>query len=264
VQLVLVLDPDSLHTMRAEKVVLAGADWLRKRGIELIFVAVPQMTEVYIEHFLNPCPADGVVAAHLRRAFLELLDDDIEVVDAFQPLRASRQPAPDYLYASADQHWSSRGQRIVATAVAGRLARYPFCQQALARPTIVAIAGFGDVQIRQAGYAALTEDQRRRAIAAQNLVPMTRIVLADGNEPADDPESPIMLVGDSFAAGFREELMRATNLRLRTKRGDGNTSQWFTDFLRETDLLDGVRVVVWVQSEQHMANVRPLRGLGGR
>jgi hypothetical protein len=38
----------------------------------------------------------------------------------------------------------------------------------------------------------------------------------------------------------------------------------FTDFLRDTDLLDGVRVVVWVQSEQHMANVRPLRGLPGR
>jgi hypothetical protein len=258
VELVHVYDPESLRSMRADKVVQAGDDWLRQRGIDLIFVPVPQMTEVYIEHFLNPSPPDGIVAPHLRRTLLELLDDGVEVVDAFQPLRAGRRPAPDYLFCPADKHWSGRGQRIVADAVGKRLARYDFCQRSLVGPPIVKAVGFGDVQFRLGGYAALTDEERRRAIVAFNLLPMTRLVLADGSEPLDDPESPIMLIGDSFAAGFREELMRATNLRLRTKRGDGNTTQWFTDFLRETDLLDGVRVVVWVQSEQHMANLRPL------
>jgi hypothetical protein len=260
VELVHVYDPDSLQSMRADKVVQAGDDWLRQRGIDLIFVPVPQLTEVYVEHFLNPSPPDGIVAPHLRRALLELLDDGVEVVDAFEPLRASRQPAPDYLFYSADKHWSGRGQRIIADAVGKRLARYDFCQRSLVGPPIVKPVGLGDGQFRQSGYAALTDEERRRAIAAVNLLPMTRLVLADGSEPADDPESPIMLIGDSFAAGFREELMRATNLRLRTRRGDGNTTQWFTDFLRETDLLDGVRVVVWVQSEQHLANLRPVPG----
>src|SRR5262249_26047759 len=71
-------DPDSILTFRKSHIVQAASRWLAKRGIDLIFVPVPKMAEVYAEHFPYPCPEDGVVGPHVRQALLELLDDGVE------------------------------------------------------------------------------------------------------------------------------------------------------------------------------------------
>jgi hypothetical protein len=45
---------------------------------------------------------------------------------------------------------------------------------------------------------------------------------------------------------------------IRTNWSSAQTTQAFADFLRDPDLLEGVRVVIWVTTEQHMTHFQPL------
>ena len=102
------VDPGLMDGFEKDRPVIAASRWLRKQGIDLIFVPIPKMTEVYIEHFLDPAPADGIIVPHVRKALLNLLENDVEVVDGFSLLRAQRDTDKEYLYNPADDHWAPR------------------------------------------------------------------------------------------------------------------------------------------------------------
>ncbi|HMM36144.1 MAG TPA: hypothetical protein PKA62_15605, partial [Thermoanaerobaculia bacterium] len=55
--------------------------WLASCGVDLIFVPVPKMTEVYPDEMVSGAPADRIVAPQMRRAIFELLERNVEVVD---------------------------------------------------------------------------------------------------------------------------------------------------------------------------------------
>src|SRR5262245_57338143 len=105
-------DPPRWERAFKSRGVVAVSRWLHQQGIDLIFVVVPPMAEVYSEHFFNPCPGDGVVAPHIRHSLFELLDSGVEVVDGFALLRPVRQPNPDYLYPADDSNFGARGRQV--------------------------------------------------------------------------------------------------------------------------------------------------------
>jgi hypothetical protein len=259
-------EPSALDGFRRDRPVVAADRWLRRRGIDLVFVVVPRMTEVYAEHFLDPCPPDGVVAPHVRRTLLELLDDGVEVVDGYRLFRPAREPDPEYLYNTADPHWAPKAMALTAREVARRIARYRFGAEARSAAPIVSttpgpygIQGLGfavgvDIQL---GWLALTERQRERAAAVQPTG-LPHVVLPDGRTPPDDPDAPVLLLGHSYVPHFRERLVKELNLLVRTRWGPGQTTEGFADFQREPELLDGCRVLVWVTTEQHMSEFKPL------
>jgi hypothetical protein len=262
-------DPASLNSFRKSRAVEAASRWLKARGIDLIFVPIPKMTEVYIEHFLDQCPADGVIAPHLRRTLLELLAADVEVVDSLPLLRSHRRPDPDYLYNTADTHWAPRAQGIVARALADRIARYGFAAHARAAPAIVR-ASSGRYAIctvpapswmeelpTQQGWDLLTDDQKKRAARVQTRT-QDHVTLPDGSEPPDDAGSPVLLMGHSYVLNFREHFIQALNLLVRTRWSAGQTTEPFADFVRDPSLLDGVRVVVWITTEQHLTHFKEM------
>jgi hypothetical protein len=268
-------DSESLAGFRSDRAVTAAHRWLRRRGIDLVFVAVPKMTEVYIEHFVDPCPADGIVAPHVRRTLLELLDDDVEVVDGLTPFRPLRAPSPDYLYNTCDSHWAPRGIRVMAKEIADRLERYPSVAAArFALPVFTALPGPYNLDGSlgglgpTAGFTSISRRQQARARVAQTTVePVVRSL--DGQPVFDDPASPVLVIGHSYVDHFAEQLVREMNLRIRRLTGGGNTTEAFADFLREPEHLDGVRVVVWITTEQHMTHFKPmpppiLAALGGK
>jgi hypothetical protein len=258
-------DPESVDSFRRDRIVVAAHRWLRDRGIDLIFVPAPKMTEIYVEHFLEPCPPDGIIAPHMRHTILELLEDDLEVVDGFPLLRAIRDSHPEYLYNAADSHWGPGAVGPLAEEVAKRIARYQFGAEARLAPPIVK-ATPGPFYLHgpdnkeatvQNGWLALNEEQKRRAIAAQ---PKTNVnvTMPNGRVPPDDPHSPVLLTGNSFTVNFREQLIKDINLLIRTSASGGRTTESFEDFLREPELLDGCRVVVWVTSWQFITEFKPL------
>jgi hypothetical protein len=259
-------ETDSFDKFLKERSVLAVQRWLRARGIDLIFVVVPRMSEVYVEHFLDPCPPDGIIAPHARRTLLELLDEGIEVVDGYSLFRPVRNDGTEYLYNTADSHWAPRAMQVMARELVGRIGRYDFGARARhADPIVVTTPGpysvpgltFPPSVANQNGWKSLSPQQQQRAAAVQTKV-LPYVLLPDGRLPPDDPKSPVLLVGHSYVNHFRERFINELNLLIRTRQGSGATTEVFADFLREPELLDNCKVLVWITTEKHLLIFKPL------
>jgi hypothetical protein len=261
--------PEVLDTFRRDRPVVAVHRWLRARGIDLIFVPAPKLTEVYMEHFLDPCPPDGIIAPHVRRTLHELLDEGVEVVDGLPLFRALRDADPEFLYNTADPHWGPRAMRIMAKEVADRIARYKFGASARYGLPIVKTStdrfmvggrtgpDMVDTAAFQMGWLALTEQQRARARPVQSSC-CGHVTTQDGREVPDDPRSPVAIVGNSFVLHFREQLVKESNLLVRGFWRPGTTTEMMAEFLREPDMLKDCKVVVWVVSDRHFQDFKPL------
>jgi hypothetical protein len=261
-------DPASLDEFRRQQPVVAAHRWLRERGIDLIFVAVPKMTEVYVEHFLDPCPPDGIIAPHVRHALLELLEDDVEVVDGFRLLRPFRDPDAEYLYNTADTHWAPRAIRITARHLADRIERYRFGARARqALPVFKTTPGpaesatfspeFGRMLPLQNGWPALSPEQQKRAAMAQTGTDLVATTW-DDRVLTGDQNSPVIVIGHSYVAYFTDHLARELNMQVRTIAGLSNTTEAFAEFVREPETLAHCRVVVWITTGRHMTRFHPL------
>ena len=122
-----VIDPASLDSFRKEQPVAIAVRWLKQQGIDVIFVPVPKMTEVYPEYFTDHCPSDRIIAPHVRQALLELLEADVEVVDLWHAFQEERDKDLEPLYLPADPHWGPRAQAIAVRLVAARLEAIRLC-----------------------------------------------------------------------------------------------------------------------------------------
>jgi hypothetical protein len=262
-------DPASLDAFRRDRPVVAASRWLRQRGIDLILVSVPKMTEVYVEHFVDPCPSDGVIAPHFRRTLLELLKDDVEVVDGFRLFRPFRDTDAEYLYNTADTHWAPRALRIMAKYLADRVERYRFGARArYALPivrTTLGLSGankfsseFGKAFPAQNGWDSLSPEQQKRAVMAQTTTDEVSTITWDGKVLTRDPDSPVLVMGHSYVNYFRDHLARALNMPVNVAWGDDRTTEAFADFLREPEMLARCRVVVWITTGHHMTCFHPL------
>jgi SGNH hydrolase-like domain, acetyltransferase AlgX len=257
-------DPPTMDQFGKDRAVVAAQRWLRQWDIDLVFVAVAKMTEVHVDHFIEPSPADGIIAPHVRRALLELLEQDVEVVDGLSLLRPQREPDPDYLYNTCDSHWAPRGMRVMAKEIADRMLRYSFGTRArYALPLFTALpvpyyvngyaGGLGPID----GFMSLSPEQRQRARAVQTtVVPGVRPY--DGQPLLNDPQSPVLLIGNSFVEQFEGQFVRELNLRIRSRWAYGQTTEAFGDFVRDPNLLAGVRVVVWITTNHHTTHFKPM------
>jgi hypothetical protein len=262
-----IYDPASLDAIRAAKPIQAARRWLGDRGIDLIVVTVPQMVELYPEYFVQPCPSDGILAPHVRQTLLELLEDDVEVVDGFRVLRSLRDTDPEPLSNTCDGHWAPRAMRIVARRVADRIERYDFGARGRhGLPVVVSSVGPfilnespGGIGSKWTGWLALTPRQQSLARAAQ-VTQEVRVTMPDGTEPPNDPASPVVVIGSSFAHLFRGSLTRELNLLPLYHLSSQQTTEAFADFLREPELLANAKVVVWIITEAHMTHFAPMPG----
>lgn len=256
VYLIHVVKPASLGALREGGAVVDGARWLEQKGIDLLFVPIPKMTEVYPEPFLDRVPPDRIIAPHIRRAMLELLQEDVEVVDVLPTFLRERDSDAESLYQPADPHWAPRGQAIAARMVAARLARYDFAARARSEPRFCEwiSAPYLKAEVGTA-FPALDPEQRRRAIAAQ---PRTQPAVSHCTRPIHDETSPIVCIGDSYNAGFIELLAREINLPVHNLSGGGHTSHAFKDMLRDPGLLDRAHVVVWLVCDSSLKGPWPM------
>jgi hypothetical protein len=262
------LEPERLEAFGRQRTVLAARNWLAAQGIDLLFVPVPKMTEVYAEHFVDPCPKDGVIAPEVRRTLLDLLERDVETVDGFRLFRPVRDPDPYYLYNTADTHWAPRGWRIMAKEVAGRIERYKFGARARAGERLtkvqagpykrrVIIGRVTGEQPPQDGWDSLTERQKSLAERAQPKT-IDLVFPVDDRTGLTVPASPVMVIGDSFVDGFCDYLVDELNLPISRHSAANQTTEAFSDFLREPDLLAHTRVVVWVLGGHNLVCCKPL------
>jgi hypothetical protein len=251
-----VVEPASLDAFRTERPVVAASRWLKARGIDVIFVPVPKMTEIYPEYFTDHCPPDRIIAPRVRQTMLELLEADVEVVDLWYAFQAERDQSDELLYQPADPHWGPRAQAIAARLIAERLKRYEFVVKAQAAKPIWQGPDLPFPAASEgAAFKALNPDQQKRAIEHQ---PRSSRIPAKYLRPQFDDSAPVACIGDSYNGGFMELLGRELNLPMRPLAGGGNTTDAFKNFLRDPDVLKDCKVVIWLVCTSSLKNPWPV------
>jgi hypothetical protein len=231
--------------------VVQATRWLQQRNIDVIFVPVPKMTEVYPDRVAQSAPANRIVAPQARRLLLDLLKADVEVVDLLPLFLAAREQGPEPLYFSDDSHWAPRAQLIAVSAIAERLKRYEFVRTATARPAMFREKKISTTYADGVWRPFLTPEQlasvRDYSWAGAQILDLQDQPIA----PADS--SAVMIIGDSFAGisikpGMSVAALLAYRLNLPTssRTSSGATVDAIKDFAREPELLQNRRVIVWV------------------
>jgi hypothetical protein len=148
------------------------------------------------------------------------------------------------LYRPADPHWAPRGQRVMAEALAKRLERYDFIARTRALRPRYSVSTM-DLRYPGASYEALSDEQKARI---EPLLGAGTPVAEAASAPLTSDDSPLVVIGDSFADGFRDFLAASINQPVFSMAAGGQVCQAVIDLARDPSLLAGRRVVVWVSN----------------
>jgi hypothetical protein len=175
---------------------------LEQRGVDFLFVPVPTKLEIYPEK-LDPSfekLAGAIVNPYVRKLLRALSKEGVEVVDLLPAFLSARGGAGEPLYQHQDTHWTDRGLQLAAERLSARIQRYPWYAE-LARHRRAfsmreaSFTRFGDLHSR-------LPDAEQKKYTPETLV--AHQVLGPGGQPYDDdPDSPIVLLGDSFSAVYQ-------------------------------------------------------------
>ncbi len=239
-------------------------DELAKRGIKLLVMPAPNKSSIYPQMLSSRLeqtpdsvnPTTREVLAALKQANVEIVD----LFEAYAPVRSvpvraypemSHGATPNY-YLAQDSHWSPEGMRLAADVVARRLIDLGWVAKGPVRYETkpVDIKRYGDVlhMIRVPQVERLYEPEQING---------TQVVNVETGKPyVDDPNSPVLVLGDSFlriferdepgSGGFIAHLARNLGLGLTSLVNDGGASTLVRQQLaRKPALLKGKKVVIW-------------------
>jgi hypothetical protein len=178
---------------------------LERLGVDFLFVPVPAKAEIFPDEFeprFKPL-AGEVVNPFERKFVVSLAEQGVEVFDLHAPFLAARKQADvagqEPLYQHQDTHWTARGLELAAELLSARIKKYPW-YAALAKrgqkfSTRDAIfTRFGDLHSR------LPEAQKKRY--TPETLTGHQVLRANGSDYEDDPDSPVVLLGDSFTGVY--------------------------------------------------------------
>lgn len=229
-------------------------DALARRNIALLVVIAPGKASVYPDKLsaragVDPGGLHGPTGAFLDR----LREASVPCVDLFSVYRGARamDGVPD-LYLARDTHWSPTGALLAAQAVAARV-----LQEGWIQPGTVA---YGEVPVdvtRKGDIVHMADSSYIEASFAPETITCGQIIdPASGHPYADAPDSPVLVLGDSFlriyqrdepgAAGFIACLAREIRQPVASIVSDGGASTLVRQELaRKPEMLRGKKLVIW-------------------
>ncbi|MBI3180620.1 MAG: hypothetical protein HYZ28_00505 [Myxococcales bacterium] len=233
---------------------------LASRGIDLLVVPVPGKPSVLPDRVSAALERTSEVNGNTRRFLSELREAGVETVDLQAAFRSRREAAGDdgALYLRTDTHWTGEGAVLAARRLAERVRRYSWYEGAAGerryRTREASVMRRGDI-VTMSGVPSAIET------IPEELVRCRQVVDADGGLYRDLPESPVLLLGDSFsriyqsdeprAAGLIANLAYELQLPLASIVNDGGASTLVRQQLaRRTQLLEGKRLVIWAFVER--------------
>ncbi|HEY6390633.1 MAG TPA: insulinase family protein [Bryobacteraceae bacterium] len=223
--------------------------WLKTKGIDLIVVPVPTVVDVYPDRVVGGgIPENRIVQPHVRKFFYDLLSSDIEIVDLLPAFLEAGRKRLDSLYLVGDIHWGPAGWRIAADALAERLRRYPFAQEAArGKPLFVSKRMPRPAATPPTLLWEYLSPVERKAIKNYLHPEYDAVSRVDG-KPMDPETAPVVILGDSYAPLISTQLAKAINLPVATHSVDGSSTQPLKELLRIPKALPEARVVIWVAS----------------
>jgi hypothetical protein len=184
-------------------VIVEFKDALAARGVDFLFVPVPNKVELYPDR-LDPKSAalvGEVVAPYGRKLLLDLGGAGVEAFDLLPPFiseRARDGKARETLYQAQDTHWGHRGLELAAHLIAARIKEYPWYPELAKHARTfttkeVTFTRHGDLHSRLP--PALKGRYQPETLLGHQ-------VLAGGAPYEDDADSPIVVLGDSFTGVY--------------------------------------------------------------
>ena len=244
--------------------IVSFRDELAKRGIKLLVMPAPNKSSIYprmlasrLNNIPDPVnPTTRQVLARLKQAGVEVIDlFNVYTSDMAAGVPASSgetNPQSTKYYLAQDSHWSPEGMRLAAEVVARRLLDLGWVEKGPIKygTKPMTIQRYGDVlrMIRVPQVERLYEPEQ---------INCTQVVNTETGKPyVDDPNSPVLVLGDSFlriferdepgSGGFIAHLARNLGFGLTSIVNDGGASTLVRQQLaRKPALLKGKKVVVW-------------------
>lgn len=230
---------------------------LANRGIQLLVVPVPGKASIYPGRVSSRADPNKIADSSHTLQFISQLNDagipTIDLVEMFhQELRRDRSSNVEHLYLSQDTHWTPEGAGLAAQAVAQRVLREGWVtagsKEYAQKP--VTVARRSDI-LRMARSASIERFFPPQEVTCQQVFESDT-----GNLYQDEPDSPVLVLGDSFlriyqtdnpkAAGFLAHLARNLRRPVASIVNDGGASTLVRQQLsRNPHLLEGKNLVVW-------------------
>lgn len=227
---------------------------LQKFGAELLVVVVPGKPSVYPE-FLNPVlyGRKGRGFSPAERFLDSLSARGIQTVNLFPVLQKAKlkDRDGDFLYLFTDTHWTPRGARVAAKAIADRVKKYPFygeISHELLQDSLVSVERTGDVA---------TMSDLESEFPAQ-VVEAHVVKNAKTGQPlrSDFRKSKILILGDSFSriyetdapmsAGWISQFAEELQIPVASVVSDGGASTLVREKLaRRSGVLKNKKLVIW-------------------
>jgi hypothetical protein len=182
------------------------AKFLKSKSISLIFVPVPNKSDVYFEKLpVGNIPKDmnGFVHPYARKMLKDIQAAGIEVVDLLPAFLEAKKSDADVknneaLYQKHDTHWTDRGLEIAARTIADRIKQFAwYAEVPKVKYTLkdTTFSRQGDIvdKLAEADKSAFKPVE----IAAK------RVYNPDGTPfKGANIDAPVMLIGDSFTGVF--------------------------------------------------------------
>jgi alginate O-acetyltransferase complex protein AlgJ len=243
--------PDSADPIPA---IVDFREQLKKRGIGLLLMPVPPKPAIYAEKILPDVDLHGETAApYLARFYDELRKREIDVVDLAPVFVQNRTNEHGPVYCKTDTHWSGFGCVLAAQTIKDKihekLAGQPQKNYAAEWKEVTIKGDLGDL----AGPDTKKIEPEKIAIRA----------ISDKETGAainPDPNSPLLIIGDSHTLVFHDFLAERSGLLdqlayevgfapdLIGTRGSGSTSVRISLYRRarkDPDYLAKKKVIVW-------------------
>jgi|WetSurMetagenome_2_1015567.scaffolds.fasta_scaffold00008_99 hypothetical protein len=182
------------------------AKLLKSNNISLLFVPVPNKSDVYFEKLpvANP-PKDmyEIVNPYARKFLRDLQNAGVEVIDLLPAFLAAKKDDAKYkeaLYQRHDTHWTDRGLEIAARLISNRVKQYSWYASAAANAVSFTVKDTSFM--RQGDLVDKLAEADKTAFHAVEIA-AKQVHNPDGSlyKPAN-VDSPVMLIGDSFTGVF--------------------------------------------------------------
>jgi hypothetical protein len=182
------------------------AGQLRERGIELVLVPAPIKPMIYPEHLTgNAAPTAPVRHRDSDAFFDSIRSEGITVIDVADKLWQMKETdaTEGAVFFKQDTHWRPRGMLAAAEAVADYLKAQPWVQAL--PPTTIEFATESVTASHIGDLGEKLDLPADSGIFVEEQASLTRVIdTATGEAIANDPESPVVVLGDSFVNIFND------------------------------------------------------------
>jgi hypothetical protein len=179
---------------------------LKKRGIDLLLMPVPPKAAIYPEKILPDVDLHGETAApYLARFYDELRKHEIDVVDLAPVFLQNRASERGPVFCKTDTHWSGFGCVLAAQTIKDKIH-----QKFAGQPQKNYVAEWKEVMIK--GDLGDLAGANTKKLESEKIAVRMISDKETGAAINPDPNSPLLIIGDSHTLVFHDFLAEKSGL----------------------------------------------------